>query len=307
METHSISKFPHFKEVSLSDSALFRKFTYEYPPYSDFNFTNLWTWDVLESRKFAELNDNLVIMFSDYRTATPILSFLGQNKPIETATIILNHAESLNTKPSLRYIPEETAKLLAESDLNIQEDNTNHDYIFSVSDIANPLSKKLKSKNRLATKFITNYPQAKTATHKLTDSQAQKNIFAVLYCWEQNKKIDNKAYEIVYEEIALRRLMNSATEHDLILTCVYDESTMIAFSIDEILHDNYAISHFIKADIKYKGIYEYLNQTVATILLNSDIKYWNWEQDLNLEGLRNLKMSYRPVNFLKKFEVSLSQ
>ena len=305
METHPISKFPHFKEVTLSDRALLKKITHDYPPYSDFNFTNLWTWDVLESRRFAELNDNLVILFSDYRTATPILSFLGQNKAVETASIILEHTEALNTEPVLKFIPEETAVLLREANLRVSEDNTNHDYIFLVNDIANPLTKNLKTKRRLANKFISNYPQVNLVTQDLSDPMTQKKVFDVLYCWEQNKKIDNKAYEIIYEEIALRRIMSSAKNHDLILTCIYDADTMIAFSIDEILHNNYAISHFIKADIKYKGIYEYLNQTVATMLLTAGVKYWNWEQDLNLEGLRNLKMSYRPVSFLKKFAVSL--
>lgn len=305
MDTQAIPQFPHFKEVSLFDRSLIKKITHEYPPYSDFNFTNLWTWDVLETRKLAELNGNLVIMFSDYRTATPILSFLGQNKAIETATTILSHTDKLNTESVLKFIPEETAKLLQEAKLQVAEDSNNHDYIFSVKDIANPLSKNLKTKRRLANKFVTSYPQVKVVAQELSDPLTQKNIFDVLYCWEQNKKIDNKAYEIIYEEIALRRLMGSAHNHDLILTCLYDGDIMIAFSIDEILHNSYALSHFIKADIRYKGIYEYLNQTVASLLLKSGVEYWNWEQDLNLEGLRKLKLSYRPINFLKKYAVSL--
>ena len=34
------------------------------------------------------------------------------------------------------------------------------------------------------------------------------------------------------------------------------------------------------------------------------IKFWNWQQDLGISGLRNLKLSYRPVYILKKYEVS---
>lgn len=305
MDAQLIPQFPHFKEVSLHDRSLIKKITQEYPPYSDFNFTNLWTWDVLETRKLASLNDNLVILFSDYRTATPILSFLGHHKVEDTASAILNHTEKLKAEPTLKYIPEETAKLLCPKTFKVAEDKTNHDYIFLVKDMANPIATNLKSKRRLANKFLNSYPQVKIQTQELSDPMTQKNIFDVLYCWEQNKKIDNKAYEIIYEEIALRRLINSAHNHDLILTCIYDEDKMIAFSIDELLPNNYALSHFIKADIKYKGIYEYLNQVVASMLLRLGVEYWNWEQDLNLEGLRKLKMSYRPVNFLKKYEVSL--
>ena len=33
------------------------------------------------------------------------------------------------------------------------------------------------------------------------------------------------------------------------------------------------------------------------------VEFWNWQQDLNIPGLRKLKMSYKPIGFLKKFFV----
>ena len=80
----------------------------------------------------------------------------------------------------------------------------------------------------------------------------------------------------------------------------------MAFTIDELLDDEYAIRHFMKADTSYKGIYSYIVSESAKILLESGKKYLNIEQDLGLANLRQAKKSYRPVQFLKKYTVSKS-
>ncbi|MEZ4195537.1 MAG: phosphatidylglycerol lysyltransferase domain-containing protein [Candidatus Paceibacterota bacterium] len=121
----------------------------------------------------------------------------------------------------------------------------------------------------------------------------------ILYCWKRNKEVTNKSCDITHEEIALKRLFQTAHNHNVILSCLYVDNKMIGFSIDEILDEGYAISHFIKGDINYRGVYEYMNVEVAQQLLISGAKFWNWEQDLNLEGLRQLKISYNPINHLK--------
>ncbi len=304
MNSCDLPIFPVFKNVTLQDKNCIESLVHRHAPYSDFNFTNLWAWDVLGSRKISLLNDNLVILFTDYRTSQLVLSFLGEHSPKETATVLLKEAANLKTESQLKFISEETATALRDSGLIVVEDPMNHDYIFSVKDIAFPVQKSLRTKRRLANQFTANNPQATFTTKELTDPSTYDQILTIMRCWEQNKQRANKSYEIKYEELALKRLLETAADHDLILSCIYDEGTMIAFSIDETLPNHYALSHFIKADIQYRGIYEYLNQAVAGILLTHGIEYWNWEQDLNIEGLKMLKTSYRPKHFLKKYTVS---
>ena len=59
------------------------------------------------------------------------------------------------------------------------------------------------------------------------------------------------------------------------------------------------------SNLSFKGIYEFMNEKIAQELVKQNIHLWNWQQDLNLEGLRKLKLSYRPIDFLKKFTVSV--
>lgn len=299
-----LPSFPDFKNLQLNDRPHVEAFTRKHRPYSDFNFTNLWTWDFEGTRKVCELNGNLAILFTDYRTAEPSLSFLGDNKAGETSLALLNFAKDNGINPILKFIPEETALQVNHSELTVTEDPHNFDYIFSTSDIAYPLHKKLKSKRQLAHRFITDNPQAKFESRDLADTSIHSHILDMLYRWEQNKLLQNKVCELAYEEIAIQRLLSTAKDHSLILSCAFLDNKMIAFSIDELLPGNFALSHFIKGDINYRGIYEYVNQQVADLLLEHNRDHWNWEQDLNLDGLRKLKESYRPAYFLKKYTIS---
>lgn len=58
----------------------------------------------------------------------------------------------------------------------------------------------------------------------------------------------------------------------------------------------------VRADF-YKGIYQFVNNAFVN-LLPDKYEFVNREQDLGDPGLRQAKMSYRPVGFVKKFRVS---
>lgn len=297
-------KFPDFKILTIEDKELVESFTDKIPPYSDFNFTNLWAWNIDGGRKISILNNNLVILFTDYRTTEPTFSFLGENMIDETAETLLAYTKDYGVEPQLNFVPEALAINLESQKLNIREDITNHDYIFSVAEIANPQNNDLKTKCRLANCFLEKNPDAYFTIQKLQNDTLREQIFSVLHCWGENKKAKDKEYEIENEELAIKRLLETAGEHRLMLSGVYLDKQMIGFSIDELLPNNYALSHFIKADINYKGIYEFLNQQVAGYLEQQGVKYWNWEQDLNIEGLKQLKLSYRPSHYLKKYIIT---
>ena len=85
-----IPEFPQFKPIELSDKQEVEKITSQYPPYSDFNFVSMWSWDIKGEMRLSMLNGNLVVKFNDYITGEPFYSFLGKNKLNETAEILLN-------------------------------------------------------------------------------------------------------------------------------------------------------------------------------------------------------------------------
>ncbi len=305
-----IPLFPTFKKIDLEDRHSIESHTDQYLPYSDFNFTNLWSWDPNEKngRMISDLHGNLVVWFTDYRTNEPALSFLGTKRVKETAIELLAYAQENNLKPKLSFIVEETAlELQKDAVFNIEEDKNNFDYVFSVAKLAKPQGTTFKSKRHLANRFNRENPQAVFSICNFSDADTRDKIVSVFKRWENKKIAEKKSYEIKHEEIALGRLLQTATDHKLIFSCISIDGEMLGFSLDEILTNHYAISHFLKADSSHKGVYEFLNERVAEYLLTRDVTWWNWEQDLNIEGLRQLKMSYRPVSFLKKYKVSLNK
>jgi hypothetical protein len=64
------------------------------------------------------------------------------------------------------------------------------------------------------------------------------------------------------------------------------------------------VIHFEKGDPEYKGSYQAINQ----MFLEQDPSpstLVNREQDLGSEGLRKAKLSYHPVDYVRKYQVSL--
>lgn len=301
--TLMLPTFPKFKKIELSDRTHIESHTSKHSPYSDFNFTNLWAWDVTEARMVSELNGNLVVLFTDYITCEPGLSFIGNNCIASTVRTLIDYSICADVASVLRYIPEESVKGVMSENFRVEEDERNYDYVFSVLELANMEGKKFKQKRRLVSKFLGNHPHAQFLKLDFNDKNTHKQITSTLYKWWHNKKITDKKYELEHEELAINRLLDTAEQHNLILTGVLLEGEMIAFSIDEILPNKNALSHFIKADLAYKGIYEFLNREISRYLMDQGVEFWNWEQDLGIEGLRQAKKSYRPAKYFKKYKV----
>lgn len=300
-----IPEFPNFKKLELSDKNEIEKFVSKFPPYSAFNFTNLYAWNIRDDRKISKLNGNLVVLFTDYDTKEPFLSFLGTNKCKDTALELLYFADKSKIFPKLRFITEESIKSLQFANLHIEEDRDNFDYLFSILKLSKFQGIKFKKHRNLTTRFSKDYPDAVFQIENLNDLLTQEKIHNVLRQWENGKKIQNKTYDLRFEEKALYRLLENITSPSLILSCIFLHKVMIGFSIDEILSNQNVMSHFIKANNSYKGIYEFFNKELAKYLKSQNVEVWNWQQDLNITNLRKTKLGYRPISFLKRYVVSL--
>ena len=57
-----------------------------------------------------------------------------------------------------------------------------------------------------------------------------------------------------------------------------------------------------KALASYKGSFQYINYAFAGYLPEY-IEFINREQDLGDEGLRQAKMTYKPIKFIKKYRI----
>ena len=84
------------------------------------------------------------------------------------------------------------------------------------------------------------------------------------------------------------------------------ENTLVAYTIAEIMPDKSLVIHFEKGNPDYKGSYQAINQMFLARDDLQGVSLVNREQDLDNEGLRKAKLSYHPVDFIKKWEVRLN-
>ncbi|MFZ0484981.1 MAG: phosphatidylglycerol lysyltransferase domain-containing protein, partial [Desulfobacterales bacterium] len=75
--------------------------------------------------------------------------------------------------------------------------------------------------------------------------------------------------------------------------------------IAEQLSQDTIVIHFEKGNPDYKGAYQAINQMFLEHN-GEQFDFVNREQDLGDEGLRKAKLSYHPVDFVKKYRVLLN-
>jgi hypothetical protein len=300
-----IPQFPEFKKIELSDREDVEAHTKKYPPYSDFNFTSLWAWDLNKERRISILHGNLVVRFTDYSTQELFFSFLGTNEVERTVLELLEYSKSVGIQPTLRLVPEIIINEIDTPRFKVVRDRGNFDYVYLISLLAKMSSKAYKSKRVPAERFLKEQSGAHFEIKNLSDPIVQKDITSVIRSWEKKKKSERKEYEIEHEEKAIKRLFKMSLSNDLMVGAVFIGEVMDAFTIEEVVPHKYSIGHFWKTSGIHTGVYDFLAQKTAQYLQDKGIVYWNWEQDLDKENLRFSKTSYRPSDFLKKYQVLL--
>lgn len=303
-----IPQFPKFKKLEITDKKQIESYSKTHPPYSDYNFFSLYSYNTKDSAEVSFLNDNLVICFQDYVSGETFYSFLGTNKIKETIDTLLAFAKK-HSSSSLKMIPEVVIQQDKDlkRDYQIEEDRDNFDYILSIDDLVNLNGNRVRGKRNFVNRFKKHYPQAQTVLIDIIDSKIQKKIKKLFIVWEERQEKTKSETEI--EFIAIQRIMNLAvkTSHMLISIGIYIENELIAFSINEIVHDEHGVIHFEKADTNYIGAFSYLKHMTARMLQERGCKHINYEQDLGIPGLRKAKEAWQPVHYLKKYIISPKQ
>ena len=86
-----IPEFPNFKKIEISDREAVERFTHQYVPYSDFNFTSMWCWSGKNDLELSQLDANLIVKFCDYIHGKEFYSYLGQNNVSKLAESLIIH------------------------------------------------------------------------------------------------------------------------------------------------------------------------------------------------------------------------
>ena len=299
-----IPKFPEFKKLELSDREEVEAFTSKYPPYSDFNFTSLWSWTLDSDAMICMLNENFVIRFRDYLTGAPFLMFLGEKLVNDTTDALIDYSIETIQMPSLQLIPHCVTQMLDTSRFAFEDDRDNSDYIISVQRIRTYDGRDYAHKRREVSRFTRLHDQFDFRTLDLTDKDVEKAIYGLFSMWLSGKG-SGRTLDEEREFLAFQRFLESPLKREILATGIYINDVIGAFWLLEDLHNGYSISHFEKADTeKFPGIFAYLKKQTAGLLDDRNVRFINLEQDLGIPGLRQSKLSYFPEDQLNKYCVT---
>jgi uncharacterized protein len=299
----SIPAFPHFVRLSLTHKDVVRTVTKKFPPYSDFNFVSLFTWNTDETLGVSMLNENLIVRFSDYASDDIFLSLLGTHKLAETLEALFAYCHERGYSHQLQLIPHSVIESLP-TDLTqkyeVHEDRDNHDYIMSTKAIA---SGAVARKKRAAAHRFERRHQDRIQCRVL-DLGSRATIEAIQNVMTQWAKTRTNSPGQDKETIAIERCLRHTNELDLKAYGTFVDDHLAAFIILELMSGPTAMMHYGKSDHSFPDIFDFTKVEAAKYLHSIGVEYMNFEQDMGIEGLRRDKEAYLPVDYLKKFSIS---
>lgn len=302
----AIPQFQETKPLAISDQFAIEQWTRYFPPVSDFNFVSLWSWNTDAgggSIEVSWLNDNLVVLFKDYLSNNRFYSFLGTNEVDETVSTLLIAAQDQGLAPVLHLLPEVViAELAADSPYASTLDESQSDYVLSLDEWSTLAGGKFRKKRHAIHLLERTYaPVCQPIDANDADVQAAMN--AVFGRWAVQADRAGRD-EAILQATALQRLFSLERLDDLLTFGVFIDHHLAAFTINEPVHDGYALGHFCYGDRTMPGLYPYVMRETCRALQAMGFRFLNIMQDLGQAGMTGAKQRNRPHHYLHKYSLT---
>lgn len=290
----------NFKPLTLEDKELFDKYSklintksYEYA------FSSLYLWRNLCNIKYIVIDNCLIVQKNEEDKGQFFMMPYGYKK--ETLQSLVENLKSISTKNNGQiYLFGDIEgsfindlKNYTNFTFQIIDDRDDFEYIYRTKDLINLSGKKYHSKKNYCNYFANNYKY----DVKIIDCESiVKDCIQLLTYWHKKKIINTK--ELCIEITQIEDLLYKLNDLNLKSIAIYVDDKLAGFSIGEIINDT-AIIHVERCDIKYKGIYPFINREFLKLSF-SDTIFVNRQEDCGSLGLRKSKGSYCPCELLKK-------
>ena len=288
-----------FESIQLEKQSAYLKYLDTCPiKTSDYSFVNLWGWADIYGLEWAWSSD---------------LVWIRQTRPETLYWAPVGNWGGVNWKQTLKgnfsasvqfgRIPKDLLEIWEQVELqhlDTQSTRRHWDYLYSVTDLAELKGRKYHKKKNLLNQFVKNYNYSYLSlsadnVHMTTRMQADWCTWRDCAAQEALDSENHAILKILANWDQLDRLMGGALMVD---------NRMVAYTVAEELADDSLLIHFEKGDADYKGVYQAINQIFLQEAGHS-YPIVNREQDLGSEGMRKAKMSYHPIRFIEKFNVTL--
>jgi hypothetical protein len=289
-----------FESIQLEQQSAYLKIFDACPAKaSDYSFINLWGWADIYGLEWA-WSSGLVWI----RQTLPETLYWAPVGNWGTISWKQTLRENFSGLTQFERIPKELLEVwqnIDDLELEAQPTRRHWDYLYSVSDLAELKGRKYHKKKNLLNQFNKNYSHSYISlgsenVHLTTQMQEDWCTWRDCAAEEALDSENRAILKILDNWEYLDRLMGGALMVD---------NRMVAYTVAEALADNILLIHFEKGDAEYKGVYQAINQ-IFLKAVGPPYQTVNREQDLSSEGMRKAKMSYHPIGFIEKYNVTVS-
>jgi hypothetical protein len=262
------------------------------PRVSELTFAGLYLFREAHEYKLATVADSIIVMGKGYDGSGYFLPPLGGDVA-QALKILFADGHSMygaDDQFADRY--------LAGNAVRITDLRDSCDYLYLREELATlPGSRFHKKKNR-----INYFTSRHDYTVSLFSGEHLNGCLNLLDKLVQSSRDDigsslRMEMEATYEALRCAELLG------LEGLVVIVNGHVSAFALGERLNKDTAVCHFEKVDPFTEGLYQLVNREFARLLFQ-ECRYLNREQDLGDMGLRNAKLSYHPVELVKKYLVN---
>ena len=269
-------------------------------PASDYTFVNLWGWSAEYQLEWAW---------------TDQVTWIRQNKPETRYWAPMGEWQAVDWQKEISLLPEGANQFVRVPQkliriwqevlgdrIEIEETRGQWDYLYAIEELVQLKGNRFHKKKNLVNQFKKKYdyrylPFNREMIERVHSLQKD-------WClWKDCEANDTLAME----NRVIEKVLNHAPElNRLIGGALMVEDKLVSYTIAEVVFNSYLIIHFEKGNPDYKGSYQAINQM---FLVQSDHNciHVNREQDIDDPGLRKAKLSYHPVDFIKKNSVHLKE
>lgn len=266
---------------------------------SDYSFLNIWAW--AEEYGLAWGWDGKLAWIKQTRPQEALWAPVGPWGAVDWES----HLPSIQSD-GMAYIrvPEQLAEIWQSrfgERVVVAPERGHWDYLYAMSDLVDLPGNRFHNKKNLLNQFLKTYEFSYVdfGPKLIEQAMAMQEDWCT---WRDCESSDILASE----NSAILRVLDhwDAFEH-ILGGALFVDNIIVAYTLAEPLNAETLVIHFEKGCPAYKGAYQAINQ-IFLARSASAFKFVNREQDLDSEGLRKAKLSYNPVDFLRKSKVTFT-
>jgi len=272
---------------------------------SESNFNNMYLWHRMYGQELAWFGDRLLVRIKGEQGHRYLFPY-GIGELLPALEALAEDAAAHGGKLHFICLSREQKEQLEEVwpgrfEYDCEWDRDSWDYIYDVNKLADLAGKKLHSKRNHIHRFDEQFPD--WMAEPITDENVGDCV-AMEREWAAARDHDDTLSE---ETISILEALYLRDELGLEGVLIRAGGRVVAFSMGSFTNPECFDVHYEKAFGDIQGSYAVVNREMARMIRarHPQVKWFNREDDLGLEGLRKAKLSYYPDILLEKCSARL--